>query len=407
MQFLDTTHGWIKVDNDYILTTADGGQNWVVMPTLSSAGLIGSRRFYLNSTNEGVVVGDKGLIARTTDGAATWRKATGILSGFSYNDIRDIQFVDQDKGFIVGSNGLLLSTVNGGKNWSIRKLDFEGYYYAYSVFFVNATHGWIIGNNGIVLRTTDGGAHWSKGQVASFLSGNQRIFFLDNNLGWVAGDYGRIFKTTDGGITWTQQTVSTYANLQSVFFIDPNRGWIVGSNGTILTTDNGGTSWTTQNAGTFSNLHSVQFTSPTEGWVAGGPNLLRTTDGGGTWQVVPQIVGSLPGNYYSKVQFVSENTGFVLGSQCVYVTTDQGRQLAKVVSLWQSHRHAFHRCHPRLGDRQSRESCPTAPLPHPAPQRRSWCSRRASHHSVPLPPVPGTRPAYGAADRCLPRSTPY
>ena len=316
IQFTDNMHGWAG-GNNQLLTTDDGGNTWFIKTDLTTSGLGSSIRFHFISQSTGFTLGN-GLVALTTDGAITWRKASANLLSFSQADLMSVHFIDNEKGFVVGRNKLLLSTTNGGKNWSSRKLDFAGYSDGYDVFFVNDTHGWIL-SNGNVLRTTDGGLSWN--QSANRVNAYAQIFFVNTDLGWAPG-YGQVSKTTDGGITWTEQVVPNGNDLRGVFFIDSNRGWVTGS-GSIFSTTDGGSTWVQQYTGNYSyTLNSVHFTSPTEGWVTGAPHLLHTTDGGNTWQV--QTLSTISSAYFSKVQFINENIGFVRSNQVVYATSDKG-----------------------------------------------------------------------------------
>lgn len=77
--------------------------------------------FKLNSLyfwNElyGLVVGDSGYIAKTTDGGITWiQKQNSDPSNRNLNDIYFVSFF----GFAVGDNGLILETTDAGESWTM------------------------------------------------------------------------------------------------------------------------------------------------------------------------------------------------------------------------------------------------------------------------------------------------
>ncbi|WP_373511061.1 YCF48-related protein [Persicitalea sp.] len=322
VQFLDNEHGWIKVSDNYFLRTDDGGQTWSRFPNLYDIGLGSAERFYMTSAAEGVMVGGD-LIARTTDGAATWHRVGGSLSGFY---LSDLHFVNSEKGFAIGAEGDLLSTANGGKSWNVRKLNTfnSNPSNSFDLFFLDDTYGWILGSNRALLRTTDGGTTWTSQQLPITVAIYQ-LFFVSPTVGWGVGFSGFIFKTTDGGLSWVKQTSNTNSNLMGLFFLDANRGWVVGVNGNVLVTTDGGANWNAQSSGIYSPLHSVYFTSPTEGWAVGpSPNsAIRTRDGGVTWEKT-QIDPNPNDSNYFQIQFVDQNNGFVSGSRFVYTTKDGG-----------------------------------------------------------------------------------
>ena len=55
----------------FILKTTDAGATWAPLTSGTTTSL---HEVYLLNPNEGVAVGDGGLILRTTDGGAGWQK---------------------------------------------------------------------------------------------------------------------------------------------------------------------------------------------------------------------------------------------------------------------------------------------------------------------------------------------
>jgi photosystem II stability/assembly factor-like uncharacterized protein len=64
-----------------------------------------------SDANTGTVVGDGGVILRTTDGGATWRLQP---SGTS-NSLLGVYFTDATTGTVVGETGTILRTRTGGQ----------------------------------------------------------------------------------------------------------------------------------------------------------------------------------------------------------------------------------------------------------------------------------------------------
>src|SRR5437870_3369344 len=65
--------------------------------------------------NSAMLVGEDGVIMKTTDGGQTWADQTSGVTNVLYGNA----FVDANTSFAVGENGLILKTVDGGNNWSI------------------------------------------------------------------------------------------------------------------------------------------------------------------------------------------------------------------------------------------------------------------------------------------------
>ncbi|WP_435353917.1 WD40/YVTN/BNR-like repeat-containing protein [Emticicia sp. SJ17W-69] len=142
------------------------------------------------------------------------------------------------------------------------------------------------------------------------------VYFVNSEQGWIVGGAGIIYKTVNAGTSWTQQTSGITSSLTSVFFTDNNNGIAVGNNGKILRTTNSGTSWTEITSNTTNTLYDVFFINSTTGWAVGGQYIvLKTTDGGASWTTISIDNTASTSDYYSKVQFIDANTGYVSGGK--------------------------------------------------------------------------------------------
>jgi photosystem II stability/assembly factor-like uncharacterized protein len=68
-----------------------------------------------------------------------------------------------------------------------------------------------------------------------------------------------------------------------IYFTNRLNGWVVGDSGWVLHTSNAGDSWETQSTGTTVSLQSVQFIGEQTGWVVGSNVIGMTKDGGRSW----------------------------------------------------------------------------------------------------------------------------
>ena len=259
LDFIDVDNGWIIGDaiglNPTVRKTVNGGQSWgtvLLPPIVSLPGHTATGVQFVNA-NVGWIMGNPGLVFRTTDGGTTWLQQTnGVPSG----DFHDLDFVDSDNGWIVGHDGrgLILHTADGGASWSTQ-LSLESSDILLGVDFVDANTGWAVGTQ-VIRHTTDGGATWNN-QVGGYF---QDVEFIDAMTGWVVGADGVILHTLDGGVNWSEQYRSVESGNNTLFavdFISNNEGWAAGESGIILRTTDGGVNWVPQSSTTVQTLYDI------------------------------------------------------------------------------------------------------------------------------------------------------
>ena len=272
--FVDTIKGWIAPDNQYVLRTKDGGNNWVQHSAPPNSNVYDV--YFINS-QVGWACGNStsyGNLWYSNDSGKTWYTRNTPITSLLVN----VFFINQNIGWACGINGII-KTVNGGNSWFLAHgagcVDFE---------FVNEKFGWAVegltGNTRII-NSTDGGVSWQV-QTGN-IQGINSIYFVDTLLGFAVG-VNKYLKTTDGGTTWNIQTSGINNELSSVHFIDQFAGWAVGLNGTILKTTDSGANWLSQESGTIRDLYSAQFINQNTGWAIGrNGTILKTTNGGVTF----------------------------------------------------------------------------------------------------------------------------
>jgi hypothetical protein len=209
-------------------------------------------------------------------------------------------------GTVVGDCGVILRTTDGGVHWS-KQYSQIGHPYLRAVSFADANIGTAVGDN-IIIHTADGGVNWTK-QVWEESGGFCGVSLADVNTGTVVGrvfdsSHGMggwinvILGTTDGGVTWVTQWKGA-ATLSGVSFADLNNGTVVGNLGTILSTSNGGATWVARDGQTTASLYGVSFADATTGTIVGDRGIILNTVSGGTTSVEmkPTAVLPLPGGY--------------------------------------------------------------------------------------------------------------
>ena len=271
---------------------------------------------YFMDNQNGLVVGDGGLMLKTSDGGKTWAKVEidmrppgagqrqgGPPPGFGRGGpppLYNIYFVDENVGYITGGRGTILKTEDGGKTWArkMARSDTPGRggrpggirANLMGIQMISETTGFIAGSENTILKTTDGGETWvgssERARVGETRNNLENIWFVSPTTGWIIGSFGTLLHTTDGGENWDKRDPGFDNNLFGIYFLDENTGWICGQEGLILHTADGGATWNQQKTESFDDLHDIIFVDAMIGWAVGGYNsILHTTDGGKTWAV--------------------------------------------------------------------------------------------------------------------------
>ncbi len=251
--FDDLKIGW-AISESRIYSTEDGGVRWRrQIRTEDSLNAIA----FADAEN-GLVVGEDGIVYRTTEGGVQSKDQGQLLCAGStceeellstWNPVEsgtelaltDVAFVDINHAWVSGDKGLILFSTDGGLTWGRRDTGVEAR--LLSVSFIGVDEGVVVGENGTILMTTDGGMTWQRSVSPTSLRLNA-VAFAEDGTAWAVGDEGTMLRSRDGGVTWTQlgfQLPLTSA-LRAVSF-DGAFGAAVGAEGAVLTTTDNGDSW--------------------------------------------------------------------------------------------------------------------------------------------------------------------
>jgi len=301
-------HAWIVGDGGIVVRTTDGGKTFDVT-RIPGNDFFTAVRFA--DTRHGWILGWHNAY-RTEDGGETWRMQPNAGGVF----MNGLSVLDAHTAWIAGHYGCIQHTTDGGKNW--RTLN--DYTDLYAVAMIDDKLGYAGADSGAILKTTDGGRTWAFLDVPRG-SAIEAIQFRDANTGWAVGDFGHIIYTTDGGATWKTGSIDFRDIIKDLHFFDAQRGVVVGAKGAIFTTDNGGATWQRVDTPTDRMLYGVDFPTPQTGYACGSGVILKTNDGGATWAELasPSI------EILSDVRFVNETDGLVVGDiGQMFVTLDGG-----------------------------------------------------------------------------------
>jgi len=288
ISFPDSLHGWMvgnkPGDNSaYIIQTDDGGETWNEQVS-SVSDLLQDVHFMNNDTgfvlgpiaiqktvNGGTewaeieldslsrtpafvsfdfvdstayVVGDKGILLKSTNEGDTWTELSPLTSLAFYHAV---DFTNPDTGIVVGGYSLAqyaLRTVDGGETWDsldikMSETTTDGAFL--DVSFIDDSIVYVVGRSGKVARSGDYGTTWQEMTRITVLSGNSlentAVYFQDEDTGWVASvlmssQAALINRTNDGGNTWAEElffTQSPIVGIRDILFSDNGTGWACGN----------------------------------------------------------------------------------------------------------------------------------------------------------------------------------
>jgi len=273
----------------------------------------------MGDANNGVAVGDVGEVAYTSDGGATWTRATsghmGIIPVVGQTILFGVSMGDANNGVAVGNHGKIFYTSDGGDTWTKATTDpderLEG------VSMVDANNGVAVGYTGTIVYTSDGGDTWTAATTTNVGDTTLRgVSMVDANNGVAVGASGQIVYTTNGGVDWTAATTTNVGTtvMYGVSMSDANNGVAVGDLGTIVYTSDGGDTWTaatTTNAGTTA-MKDVSMSDANNGVaVGGGRTIVYTSDGGDTWTAATTT--NVDDSRIVGVSMVDANNGVAVG----------------------------------------------------------------------------------------------
>ena len=265
--------------------------------------------------------GSGGVVARSTDGGASWRDASPAEAVRDGLDLRSIHAVDETTAWVAsageGAASRILRTTDGGRSWTTvhENRDETGFFD--SLRFWDARRGILMGDPVVgfltLLVTEDGGTTWRRlaretlpppveGEYG-FAASNRTIALGPRGTAWVGtgGAVARVWSTRDGGASWSVASTpvrqgDAASGIFALAFADERRGVCVGGNygepderrGTCAWTVDGGRTWTLA-AEPPRGYRSSVAPSPRHAttWLAvgiSGTDVSR--DGGRTWRAI-------------------------------------------------------------------------------------------------------------------------
>lgn len=201
MVFIDNNIGYAVGAIGIVLSTTNAGSTWT---TLHDTGTYHYSVDFSDARNGWMA--SLLTVEHTTDGGLTWeQQPIGTERLFP----RSVDFTDSLTGTIVGNSGLILRTTNGGTTWTRQAENYKDHMTAVS--YTDANYGTIVCAANIVMHTTDGGEHWTRryldvpGSVVS-------VHFSDERNGTIICMFGSITRTRMGGVLSVKEVYNSTHN---------------------------------------------------------------------------------------------------------------------------------------------------------------------------------------------------
>ncbi|MCS6864276.1 MAG: YCF48-related protein [Gemmataceae bacterium] len=413
VHFLDAREGWACGDDGAIWHTINGGQSWERMKSGTRASL---RGIHFLNMNVGWAVGrldtpggsSVGVLLKTTNGGWNWEEVgTNIMPGLSA-----VKFVDENTGIVGGDSsdafptGLFVTT-DGGVKWeAVRGPRLASSRSAAllpqrSAALISGAWGEL---GTLTLPHHAGGTRFPSTYRTAELDplGGRSLHAVTcgttktpQGQPWcfAAGDGGAVLISSDGGKSWGYVHLPFPAAVLAAcdFRCIASYGqhvWVAGRPGSIvLHSPDLGKTWEILKTGINVPIHALQFIDENTGWLVGDlGTILGTTDGGKTWKVQKS------GGQRAAILFLQANThsvpldlvaalGAADGYLCTAVTlmsadpaTAQPKRAADDLRLRNALRHA--------GGASSESSWgfPLAPATAELPPRRLLASWNRAHN---------------------------
>jgi photosystem II stability/assembly factor-like uncharacterized protein len=230
------------------------------------------------SSQVGYIVGDSGLILKTSNGGNAWTP----LHPVTHQNLYCVRFSSVDTGYVFGDSLTILQTTNGGDSWSDLYRSFRANYHLRTGCCMSGQQFETAGYN-FIGYSNNGGMSIRFYPAARYFRAMKR---LPDSISIAVGDNGLIVKRTGiyATTSWNNITSPTSTNLNGLAFINDSIGFIIGSSGTIMRTENAGYNWQLMTSISAEKLNDIYFINPAAGIIiADNGQHFITADSGKSW----------------------------------------------------------------------------------------------------------------------------
>lgn len=216
--FINENIGFVGSDEG-VYKTVNGGLTWFRYSGFNNNLTIRDICFPSNTT--GYMVGDAGLLYKTTDQGEYWFP---LLSPATAS-LNYVKFLDKENGYAIGNFGTIIATTNGGNSWNSQNYGSQHYVVAE---FKNASLGYVGGGvegySSSLLQTFNGGFP-VPGLNLTSPNGNEKFLGgTTNSIAWSStmSNYLNIDYSTNNGESWISVATNYPSTLNSYSWIVPS-----------------------------------------------------------------------------------------------------------------------------------------------------------------------------------------
>ncbi|WKN43304.1 ELWxxDGT repeat protein [Tunicatimonas pelagia] len=370
LSFSDQNHAFVSTHTGNIYQSTDQGGHWKFQGAID----VGSRSYDRNNINVisfvdslyGLAGDHRGKLYKTSNGGKDWSELS--LNGIDeIGAVIQLQLLSRDVIYMVNRGGRAYKSTTGGNNWipvsTIQKKISH-------LHMLDEQRGFFFNQDEGLYESTDGGNQWnlvcqSRGEVwgmATNEAGNNviavgqaisnyweqhthklilasrnsvwetvsvleidqrtRLNMINKSSGFVKTNsyqgYTTAFITYDAGLTWKPFPLPT--NDQGDLSMYNEKIGFYFTNDILYKTEDGGNNW--NSIVNSRGIQSIKFLNDQIVLASSYKEVSRSTDGGNSWET---ILTNNESEYFHKLDFVNNTTGFIKRKNVVYKTEDQGK----------------------------------------------------------------------------------
>jgi len=232
--FMTDQLGWAATSDGEVLSTFDGGKTWKLTKVTSRA--IDDIQF---QTRQGYIVGERGMIMKSTDGGATWED---ISQNIKYNFV-GVGIVNDTSVIVVGTDqnsmsktkGIIFESWDAGKTWQKHPYHLGNGYTDIAVWPPKKVYLLAIKK---AFHSINCGQRYFRGGY----EGSRLGFGFDfvEDWGFMVGYEGLLARSVDHGRNWEEVSIDVTKNLHAIEMFDRYSGVAVGDDGVVVYVYNDG-----------------------------------------------------------------------------------------------------------------------------------------------------------------------
>lgn len=274
-----------------------------------------------------------------------------VSQEFAYS-LMDVAILDNGEIWGVGLDSndsrIMWHSKDKGETWETVIAPTGGWVLC-SIQFIDNQHGWATGSGNVLIRTSDGGKSWERFKLPVYMS-DVKVGFINSQIGFVAGSIGymdrrtgktvqgiEVLKTINGGKNWLpcyqdneSNDVWNIAALSEKIIVMSLDGQ------SLLRTEDGGQSWKIVATHKRAGFQHVVFNLDGTGWAVGENTFYFSTDQGRTWQTPDHLPPTTLTHDWWSIDFATTKIGMAVSEdRAIIITYDGGKTWQEMKTKFQ------------------------------------------------------------------------